>query len=445
MTASMPTLKPVPLTSTMHDEDAEQAVLSALLMGNDRTAVTARAELPPSAFYFERHRHLYEAMLAVHNDGAVIDPLSVASKLERQGRLDQCGGKDYLGYLLDVVPTDVNVTHHARLVRDEASRRAIVEILTSSARILVEEGLTARDAAQRVFNALLPHTVDGHSPGFRHVKEFLWSTMEAIEKRTQVGNGGLLTGYSAIDNHTGGFRPTELVILGGAEKSGKTAIALNIAQRILERGEVGAGVISAEMSAESLVERTLSRKSGVQIIRMAKGEIRDDDFPKLARAAGEVASWPLHIDDEAEPALSDVIARASHLKAMHPEIGLIVVDFLQLVTARERGQNESAELKRIAYGLKGLAKRLGVVVIAPCQVNSKEVEDLKVPKPRLKDLQGSSGMRQAADFIGLVYREKLYNDLADDSLEIDFAACRRTPSFLARLRFDGSTMTVHGA
>lgn len=431
----------------MHDEDAEQAVLSALLFGNERAAVTARAELAADAFYFPRHRRLYEAMLAVHEEGGVIDPLAVASKLERLGLLENCGGKDYLGFLLDMVPTDANIAHHARLVRDEASRRAIVDVLTSAARIMVEQGLGARETAQQVFNALLPHTVDARSPGFRHVKEFLWSTMAAIEQRQQVGSAGLLTGYSAIDAHTGGFRPTELVILGGAEKSGKTAIALNIAQRVLERGDgrVGAGVVSAEMNAESLVERALARTAGVEVGRMARGALRDEDFPRLARVAGQIARWPLYLDDEAEPALSDVVARASHLKALHPEIALIVVDFLQLVTAREKGQNKADELARIAYGLKGLAKRLGIVVIAPCQVNTKDVEKQSVKKPELKDLQGSSGMRQAADFIGLVYREKLYNDLADDALEIDFKACRRTAPFLARLRFDGSTMTVHGA
>jgi replicative DNA helicase len=443
-------------TRPLFSEDAEEAVLGAMIL-DERAILRARAAVRATEFYRERNQRLFDAVLELHGMGRTVDPLTLATHLEERGQLAACGGREHISYLLDAVPTTDNVEYHAAIVRERAGVRGMLDVFRGAIAQLEEGGMTASEAAQAALNALLPHATATGRGGFRHVREFVWPVLEAIEARHGAVQGGegsaahgaILCGFPSIDNRTNGFRPGELVILGGAEKSGKTMVALNIAQRVLELGSapgatpVGVGIVSAEMTAENLLERIISRQARIPASELASGRFDESAFPRLARVAGQVVHDPLWIDDEAEPSLADVAARCSYLKASHPEIRLIVVDFLQLLHAREKGQSEAVELKRIAYGLKGLAKRLGVVVIAPCQVNSKDIEELKTPKPRLKDLQGSSGMRQAADFIALVYRPGMYDGTSeDDTLELNFAASRRVSPFVTRLRWHGATMTV---
>jgi replicative DNA helicase len=273
--------------------------------------------------------------------------------------------------------------------------------------------------------------------------------MTEIEARA-TGATGMLTGYDDLDRETGGFRDGELIILAGAEKMGKSAVALNIALNVSERthanGGGAVGYVSAEMTREQLTERCLSVVARVDGKKLSTGKLVNEDWPKLARAAGYLLAAPLHIDDEAEPSLADVVARCTHLKATHPDVRLLVVDFLQLIHDREKGVTEATELKRIAYGLKAMAKRLKVVVIAPCQVNTKDVENTKAePRPQLKDLQGSSGMRQAADFVALLFRPAAYDSIENTDpaeMELFFAACRRTGKFRVKLRWDDATQAI---
>jgi replicative DNA helicase len=431
-------------------DDAEQAVLAAMMI--EPQAVMAALEIvDDTMFYAERHRRLFRAMTFVAECGATVDPLTVADQLTRTGDLERAGGKDYLGVLVDAVPHAANVAYHAKIVREKAQLRRLIEVAMELTRNAYDGATSARELARDVAGTLLPLAIeDGAGEGFQLIKDTLWPTMEQIEARAG-GARGLLTGYEQIDRVTGGFREGELLILGGAEKMGKSAAALNIALRIAgrSRDEHGGavGYVSAEMTRETLTERCLSWFSRIDGRQLATGTLRDDDFPRLARGAGLLSHLPLFIDDEAEPSLDDILARCTHLKAQHPDVRLIVVDFLQLVHAREQGLAEAIELKRVAYGLKRLAKRLKIVVLAPCQVNTKDIEDLKDQRPRLKDLQGSSGMRQAADFVALLYRPGAYDAVSADphDMEFNFAACRRTAPFLARMHWDGPTQIIDEA
>jgi replicative DNA helicase len=271
--------------------------------------------------------------------------------------------------------------------------------------------------------------------------------MEAIERTANGTAPGLLTGWRKIDEEMGGLRSGELVIPGGAEKMGKSVFALNLCLRIASRpitdGGGGCAYVSAEMTKEALMKRCLAWESRVDARRIRTGQLVDDDWSKLANAGAAISRLPLWIDDQATPTLADIIARSTHLKALHPELSLVVVDFLQLVRDRRKGVPKSEELSDIAYGLKGMAKKLGIVVVAPCQVNTKDVEELKDPRPRLKDLQGSSGMRQAADLIGLLYRPAVYDPMGNPyEIEVNFAAAREAPPFLARLRWDAQSLRI---
>lgn len=430
-----------------HDAETEACVLGAILADNAKLLPVLEI-LTAESFYRERHARTFRAMVSLLETGSVIDPVTLTDRLSLRGELESAGGKAAVGELLEYGTDGYGVVHHAKIVRDYADRRALAEACAGiqSAVMSGDRSVSVRDMARELFAKVLPFTTDSDGPGFRLAKHELYAILEQIEARGTVGEQGLMTGYGAIDRETHGFRPGELVIFGGVEKSGKTAAALNVARKVCQQG-IGVGIVSAEMTMPTLLERILSADSRIPSKRLQSGRMEEGDFPALARAAGNIGSYPLWVDDEAEPTLADVSARCAALKAQHPEVGLIVVDFLQLVRAHvEKGRSEASELKAVAYGLKGMAKRLNVVVLAPCQVNSKDVEDLKDARPRLKDLQGSSGMRQAADFIALVFRPGMYNDMAADNdvIELNFAACRRTASFLARLRWDGPTMSIHG-
>lgn len=431
-----------------HSEDAEQAVLSALLI--EPGAVLPVLEVVDAdAFYLERHRRLFRAMVTLAESGVTIDPLTVANELTRTGDLERAGGKEYLGVLLDAVPHGEHVVEHAKIVREKAQLRRLIELAMTVSGAAYAGDRSAAEIAREVSATLLPLAVDdGESAGFVPIRQLVWPTMERLEAQAGGLVSGLRTGYARIDDETGGFQPGELIILGGAEKMGKSVAALNLGLRIAERdaeaGGGGVAYVSAEMTEAAIVKRALGILGRIEQRKLRSGQLVDDDFPRLARAGGELAGLPLWIDDEAEPSLADVAARCTALKAQHPEIVLVVVDFLQLVHAREKGLNESVELKRVAYGLKRLAKRLQIVVLAPCQVNTKDIEDGKDPRPRLKDLQGSSGMRQAADFIALLYRPAFYDALGANpyEFELNFAAAREASPFLARLRWDPHTLRI---
>ncbi len=422
------------------DQDAEFAVVSAAMDDADarRTvAVTVTAD----SFYLERHRRVYRAILATQDAGLDVDPLTVAATLDANGELESVGGRDFLFSLTGALPTLANVGAHAQIVREWAQRRAVHQLLATHAESALDRGVPVRETVTGALTALLPNATDGGGPGYRHVRELIYASVSEIEARTN-GKRGLMTGYDAIDGKTHGFRGGELVIPAGAEKSGKSVFALNVGLHVAQRRDAGVAYVSAEMQAEALIERCLATLTGVSLDALSSGRLSGDEWRRVSDAAGHLTDLPFWIDAEAEPLLGDVLARAEHLKALHPEIRLVIVDFLQLISHRLTNRNETAELKAVAYALKGLAKRLDVVVLAPCQVNSKEIEDGKEPRPRLKDLQGSSGMRQAADFVALIYRPGLYDPAASDEFELNFAACRRTERFTARLRWHGATMTI---
>lgn len=436
------------MTHPPYSEDAEQAVLAAMLI-DPRAILVALEIVEAETFYVERHRRLFRAMVTLTERGTTIDPLTLANLLDERGELEAAGGKVFIGWLVDAIPTSENIEYHAKIVREKAHLRRLIELAQTLARDAGASERSASELAQQASATLLPLSVDdGDAPGFVRVKELVWPAMEQIEAQAGGRISGLLTGYARIDAETGGLQPGELIILGGAEKMGKSVAALNVALRIAERPEAEGGgavaYVSAEMTERAIIKRSLGMLGRLEQRKVRTGQLVDGDFPALAHAGGMLSVLPLWIDDEAEPSLADVSARCTALKAQHPELRLIVVDFLQLVHAREKGMNESVELKRVAYGLKRLAKKLGVVVLAPCQVNTKDIEDGKDPRPRLKDLQGSSGMRQAADFIVLLYRPAFYDAIGANPYEIEFnfAAAREASPFLARLRWDPKTLRI---
>ena len=422
-----------------HDAEAEAAVLSALLTDPD-ALTTVRKLVAPESFHRPGHRRVYAAMLALDAKGSGIDPLTVARHLEQQGQLDAAGGHAGLAALVDAVPTSANVAHHAALVRECEARRAVAVAAESAARDARAGLETAAQVARTLQAAVLPiaaSSADG--PGFQRLDAM--RVLLEIDERAKGDSAEVRSGFREIDAHTHGFRAGELVVLGAVPKGGKTALALEIARRNALAGR-GVAIVSAEMSSEQLTERLLNADSSVPVTSTSAGRLSEAEARALFASAKRIATAPIWVDDTAMPTLDDVTARVTALKSEHPQLQLVVVDFLQLIQHRLKGRRGDEELAAISYGLKALAKRCACVVLAPCQLNYKDIEDRPSQRPRLRDLANSSGMLQAADFVALAHRPAMYSPTAADVIELEFAACRRVSSFRVVLDWDGARMRI---
>jgi replicative DNA helicase len=397
-----------------YSEDAEQAVLSAMLMDQD-AVLRATESVDDTMFYAERHRRIFRAMLAIAERGGVVDPLTLADELGRRGEIEAAGGKDYIGFLVDVVPTAANVDYHAQIVREKALRRRLIEVSTAIVQEAYESQLTAfdllDDAEAKIFLVAQVRAREG----FTRIKELLWPTMERIEALQHGGKTvtGVASGFSDLDEMTSGFQPADLVIVAARPSMGKTAFTLNVAQHAAIEHQVPVAFFSLEMSKESLVQRMLTSEARIDAQRLRKGMLRDDDFPRLARAAGILSSAPVWIDDTPGITLLEMRSKARRLKA-ESGVGLVVVDYLQLMQGPANSESRQQEVSTISRGLKALAKELNVPVIALSQLSrAPEQRTGDHKRPQLSDLRESGAIEQDADLIMFLYRQEMYDGPVD--------------------------------
>lgn len=429
-----------PIDRAPHSTEAEQAVLSAMMM-DERATGTVLGILDADAFYREPHRRIFKALGTCFDHGIPPDVTNLADQLERAGELDAVGGRDYLTLLIDVVPTSVNVAYHAEIVREKYALRRLIVQATETVQLCYEGREPAQAIAQKLSAECLPLAVENQRQGYQRADPF--PVLEEIERRHLGTAVSFRSGIAALDAHTNGFRLGELIILGAVAKAGKSVVAHHMAVTHMLDGH-GVGIVSAEMRASQAIERMLNSLGRVPAAATSTGRLQERDWSRLATAAGQIRSGKLWIDDAATPSFLDVRTRATALKAKHPEVTMIVVDFLQLVRYELRGRRGDEELMALTYGLKGLAKSLEAIVIAPCQLNYKDIEKRPDKRPELQDLQGSSGMVQAADFCILLYRPRMYFDTAEPKLELIAPAggVRRTDAFTAVTYWRGDLMTV---
>ncbi|PYO61594.1 MAG: replicative DNA helicase [Gemmatimonadetes bacterium] len=394
--------------------EAEQAVLGAMLLDQD-AALKAAELLDDTMFYREAHRLLYRAMTALTERGDVIDPVTLREELGKRGDLDRAGGMEYLGSLIDVVPTAANVEYHARIVRDKALLRRLIEAATHIAQEAYEgRGLPSEvldDAEHRIFQvAQLRRTEE-----FIRLKELIWPTMERIEQ-LQSGHGavtGVATGFTDLDRLTAGFQRADLVIVAARPSMGKTAFILNVVQHAAIEHSVGVGIFSLEMSKDQLVQRLLCSEGLVDAQRLRRGQLRDDDYPKLARAAGLLGTAPIWIDDSAALTPLAMRSKARRLKAEH-NIGMLVVDYLQLMQGPTDAESRQQEISYISRALKALAKELDIPVVALSQLSrAPEQRGGEHRRPQLSDLRESGAIEQDADVVCFIYRQEFYDGPVD--------------------------------
>src|SRR4051812_41496664 len=385
--------------------EAEQAVLGAMMLDQD-AALKAAEFLDDTMFYKESHRLLFRSMLSLTERGDVIDPVTLRDELSRRADLDRAGGMEYIAALIDVVPTSANIDYHAKIVRDKAVLRRLVEASTGIIQDVYEGHGTAGEVLDNAEHRVFQVAQFRRAEEFIRIKELIWPTMERIEQ-LQSGAGaltGVPSGFVDLDRYTAGFQRSDLVILAARPSMGKTALALNIVQHAAIEHNTPIAVFSLEMSKDQLVQRLLCSEGLVDAQRLRRGQLRDDDYPKLARAAGLLGTAPIWIDDSAMLTPLAMRSKARRLKAEH-DVGLVIVDYLQLMQGPTDAESRQQEISYISRSLKALAKELDVPVVALSQLSRAVDQRTGDHRPQLSDLRESGAIEQDADVVIFIFRQ----------------------------------------
>ena len=408
----------------------------------DQDAIVRAAErVDDSMFYAERHRRIYRAMVAISERGSVVDPLTLSEELSRRGELDAAGGKEYVGYLVDAVPTAANVEYHAEIVREKAVLRQLIQVSTQIVHDAFSGMSTAGELLDQAESRIFQVSQQRKTDGFARIKELLWPTMERIESLQRGGKTitGVASGFNDLDEMTSGFQPADLVIVAARPSMGKTALCLNIAQHASISDEKRVAFFSLEMSKESLVQRMLTSEARVDAQRLRRGLLRDDEFPMLARAAGILSAAPIWIDDTPGITLLEMRSKARRLKA-DAGIDMVIVDYLQLMQGPSNAENRQQEVSQISRGLKALAKELSVPVIALSQLSRAPEQRTGDHRPQLSDLRESGAIEQDADLIMFLFRQEMYDR---DGVDKDGNNIEGKTELIVGKQRNGPTGTVH--
>lgn len=417
--------------------EAEQAVLGAMLLDQD-AALRATELLDDTMFYREANRRLFRAMVALTERRTVIDHVTLRDELIRRGELDSAGGLEYVGELLDAVPTAANLEFHARIIREKAILRRLIESATAIVTEAYDPKARANELLDSAEGRIFQISQQRGDEGFTRLKEMLWPTMERIETLQKSGKAitGVPSGFADLDSLTSGFQPSELVVIAARPSMGKTAFALNVAANAALEQQ-GVAVFSLEMSKEALVHRMLTSMARVDAQRVRQGTLRDYDFTQLARAAGILQSCPIWIDDQPALTLLQMRSKARRLKAEY-DVRMLVVDYLQLMRSPEYAENRVQEISDISRSLKALARELEVPVIALSQLSRASEQRGGERKPILSDLRDSGAIEQDADLVIFIHRAEYY-DREDETkrglAEIMLSKNRNGPTGDVQLRF----------
>ncbi len=388
--------------------EAEQSVLGAILLDNAAIA-KAMEILTEEDFYRTAHRRIFQAMLELSDVSEVIDQITLTERIKARGELEAVGGAAYLAELVQAVSSSANIRYHCKIVRDKALLRGLIststEVITRGyeGALQVDELL---DFAERsVFSLAQGKLGRSFSPLNQIIKESL-DLVDRLSKRKERVTG-VPTGYYDLDDITAGLQASDLVVIAGRPSMGKTSLALGIAQHAAIHAGTVVGIFSLEMSKPQLVLRMLSSEARVDSHALRTGRLQKEDWWRLAEAAGRLEQAPIFIDDTGALTVQQMRGKARRLKAERG-LGLLIVDYLQLMQGRSDAESRQQEISDISRSLKGLAKELDVPVIALSQL-SRAVESRKPPIPMLADLRESGAIEQDADVVIFIYREDVYD------------------------------------
>ncbi|HEY3300375.1 MAG TPA: replicative DNA helicase [Methylophilaceae bacterium] len=429
-----------------HSVEAEQSVLGGLLLENEALDKIADI-LSAHDFYRYDHKLIFGHIAKLIEGNKPADIVTVAESLESTAELSSVGGIAYLGALAQNTPTAANIRRYAEIVHERAVMRKLVEIGSGIAESAYNP--QGRDAQQLLdeAEAKIFQIAEGgkrSTQGFQDIKVLLPQVADRIDYLYQRENQGdvtgISTGFSDLDERTSGFQPGDLIIVAGRPSMGKTAFSLNIAENVALDSKKAVAVFSMEMGATQLATRMIGSVGRLDQHRMRNGNLEDEDWVRLTTALGKLNDAPIFIDEGAGLSSFDVRARARRLHRQCGELGLIVVDYLQLMTgaAGRQSENRATEISEISRSLKSLAKELNVPVVALSQLN-RGLEQRPDKRPVMSDLRESGAIEQDADVILFIYRDEVYNPDSPDkgTAEIIIAKQRNGPIGRVRLTFIG--------
>jgi replicative DNA helicase len=424
-----------------HSIEAEQSVLGGLMLDN-RAWDTLLDRVRENDFYRHDHRLIYRVMGKLSNQNKPLDVLTVGESLREINELENAGGEVYLFELANNTPSAANVTAYADIVRERSVLRQLIaaanDIANNAFNPQGRSSTELLDVAERHVFAISEQGTRVGGP--TNIKEFLAKTMEKIDTLFHLKDPitGISTGYHDLDEMTSGLQSSDLIIVAGRPSMGKTTFAMNIAEHVVIKSQAPVLVFSMEMPGESLVMRMLSSLCRIDQLRIRTGKLEDEDWPRISSTVSMLSEAPMFIDDT--PALSpaEVRARARRVVKEHGKLGLIVIDYLQLMQVPGNNENRTAEISEISRSLKSLAKELKVPVIALSQLN-RGLEQRADKRPIMSDLRESGAIEQDADLIVFIYRDEVYNENSPDkgTAEVIIAKQRNGPIGKVRLTFLG--------
>jgi replicative DNA helicase len=420
-----------------HNLQAEQSLLGAMLLSRDAIA-SAVETCHADDFYKPAHGHVFDAITTLYGQGEPADPLTVSDVLGRAGLLDAIGGIPALVALQADTPATANAGRYAHIVEEHALLRRLIavagEIAELGYSVPDDVAATVDRAESLVFEIAERRVTDSLKP----IQELLEDSLDRIAALVSRGESitGVPTGFADLDERLSGLQPSALIIVGARPAMGKTAFALGIAAHAAMQARVPTLIFSLEMSHSELTQRLLVSEARVDANRIRNGKLLDTDWPKISNAIGRLGEAPLFIDDNPRVTVMEVRAKARRMKAKAGGLGLIIIDYLQLMTGRMSAENRQVEVSEISRGLKILARELEVPVVALSQL-SRGLENRADKRPMLADLRESGSLEQDADVVMFLYRDQVYNPDSDarGTAEVIVSKHRNGPTGRTELAF----------
>ena len=391
-----------------HNLDAERSILGSIILENGALN-QAQEILREDDFYREGHRRIFRVMGTLHEVSSVIDLITLKNELQRTGDLDAVGGLAYISSLIDGVPKSANVEHYARIVREKSILRSLIDTGNRMITLCYQAEGAAEDVLDEAQKQLFTIAEGNLKSGFVPVRSVAAPTLEYIDRLHERKEliTGVPTGFERLDELTSGFQNKDLVVVAARPSMGKTALALNMAEHVAVKAGRTVGVFSLEMSKEQLFLRLLCAHARVNAHHLRTGRLGRDEWTRLTLAFGELTDAKIFIDDTPGISIFEMRAKSRRLKSERG-LDLLIVDYLQLVRGRARYENRTQEISDISRSLKGLAKELGIPVIALSQLSRAPEQRGGDHRPQLSDLRESGAIEQDADVVLFIFREEVY-------------------------------------
>lgn len=391
-----------------NDFEAEQGVIGCMIFDKDGID-TAYEILKGDDFYRPEHKVIFEAIIEIYSENIPVDIITLKNKLESLDMINQIGGLEYIVHLFGIVSTSALTKQYAIIVKEKSIRRKLLKASKDIHSLTFDNTESIEDIVEKAEKILEGASDSGRIEDFSHIGKVLETSIEKIEElfRNKSKVTGIETGFIDFDMKTAGLQNSDFILIAARPSMGKTAFVINIAQYAALNKNVTTAIFSLEMSKEQLINRMICSEAFVEAQKLRTGDIEPDDWQKIAEAVSKLSEAPIYIDDKSNISIPELRAKCRKLKK-EKNLGLIVIDYLQLMNGSGRNESRQQEISAISRALKGLARELNVPVVALSQL-SRAVEQRKPPKPMLSDLRESGAIEQDADLVCFIYRDEYYN------------------------------------